>query len=192
MKRNGARKPKSHMVSFRIDEDYLARLDALVRQTSYSRAEVLRRCLVGAPLKSTVDAQALIEVARVHADLNRIGGLLKLAIREGVSDPSSYHRLSLELIDSVMDVRRAVNRLAGQRSIIATLPVNRRDREQLLQQLALRQAIEARALKRKLAIQRKAIQKIWHPGTWPGFVATRAAERDARAIRLVQQRERRS
>jgi hypothetical protein len=68
-----------------------------------------------ARLESTVDAQALTEVSRVHADLNRIGGLLKLAIREGVSDRSSYHRLNLELIDSVMDVRRAVNRLAGQR-----------------------------------------------------------------------------
>ncbi len=115
MKRNGARKLKSHMVSFRVDEDYLARLDALVQQTSYSRAEVLRRCLAGAPLKSTVDAQALTEVARVHADLNRIGGLLKLAIREGVSDRSTSHRLNLELLDSVMDVRKAVNRLAGQR-----------------------------------------------------------------------------
>ncbi len=115
MKRNGAKKLKSHMLSFRVDEDYLARLDALVRQTGYSRAEVLRRCLVGTPLKSTIDAQALIEVARLHADLNRLGGLLKLAIREGVSDPSSHRRLNLELIDSVMNVRRAVNRLAGQR-----------------------------------------------------------------------------
>jgi len=33
-----------------------------------------------------VDAQALTEVSRVHADLNRIGGLLKLAIREGVAE----------------------------------------------------------------------------------------------------------
>jgi len=115
VKRDGATKPKSHMVSFRVDEDYLARLDALVQQTSCSRAEVLRRCLAGAHLKSTIDAQALAEVAQVHADLNRIGGLLKLAIREGVSDRSTSHRLNLELIDSVMDVRRAVNRLAGQR-----------------------------------------------------------------------------
>ena len=99
----------------RVDEDCLARLDAVARQTSYSRAEVLRRCLVGAPLRSTVDAQALTEVARVHADLNRISGLLKLAIREGVSDRSSYRRLNLELIDSVLDVRRAVKRLAGRR-----------------------------------------------------------------------------
>jgi hypothetical protein len=77
-----------------------------------------------------------------------------------------------------------------QRGIIATLPVSRRDRKQLLRQLALRRSIEARNLKRKLAIQRKAIQKTWHPGTWRHFVASRAAERDARAIRLVRRQER--
>jgi hypothetical protein len=115
VKRGGARKPKSRMISFRIDEDDFSRLDTFAQQTSCSRGEVLRRLLRTARLESTVDAQALTEVSRVHADLNRIGGLLKLAIREGVSDRSSYHRLNLELIDSVMDVRRAVNRLAGQR-----------------------------------------------------------------------------
>jgi hypothetical protein len=103
------------MISFRIDEDDFSRLDTFAQQTSCSRAEVLRRLLRNARLESTVDAQALNKVSRVHADLNRIGGLLKLAIREGVSDPSSYRRLNLELIDSVMDVRRAVNRLTGQR-----------------------------------------------------------------------------
>jgi hypothetical protein len=103
------------MISFRIDEDDFSRLGTFAQQTSCSRAEVLRRLLRTARLESTVDAQALTEVSRVHADLNRIGGLLKLAIREGVSDPSSYRRLNLELIDSVMDVRRAVNRLAGRR-----------------------------------------------------------------------------
>ena len=115
MKRAEAKKRKSRVVSLRMDEDDFSRLAALARQTSRSRGEVLRCCLAGARLKSTVDAQALTEVSRVHADLNRIGGLLKLAIREGVSDLSSYRWLNLELIDSVMDVRKAVNRLAGQR-----------------------------------------------------------------------------
>jgi hypothetical protein len=77
-----------------------------------------------------------------------------------------------------------------QQSVIAALPVAGRDRKQLRRQLALRQTIETRALKRKLAIQRSAIQKTWHPGTWRHFVASRAAERDARAIQLVQKRER--
>ena len=114
MKRAG-KKRKARIVSFRIDEDDFRLLDALARQTSCSRGEVLRRCLTGAQLKSTIDAQALTEVCRVHANLNRIGGLLKLAIREGVSDPSSHRRLNLELIDSLLHVRRAVNRLAGHR-----------------------------------------------------------------------------
>jgi hypothetical protein len=114
VKRAG-KKRKTRIVSFRIDEDDFARLDAFARHTSCSRGEVLRRCLAGVQLKSTIDAQALTEVSRVHANLNRIGGLLKLAIREGVSDRSTSHRLNLELLDSVMDVRRAVNRLAGQR-----------------------------------------------------------------------------
>jgi len=106
---------KSRMVSFRVDEGDFTRLDTLARQTSCSRAEVLRRCLRGARLKSTVDAQALSQVARVHADLNRIGGLLKLAIREGVGDRADHYRLNFELRDAVREVSRAVERLAGRR-----------------------------------------------------------------------------
>jgi len=78
-----------------------------------------------------------------------------------------------------------------QGGLLAALPVSSRDRKRLSQQLVLRQAIESRALRRKLANQRRAIQKTPHPGTWRHFVASRAADRDARAIRLLQRRERR-
>ena len=77
-----------------------------------------------------------------------------------------------------------------QRRVINALPVSARDRGQLLRQLALRQTIATRTLKRKLAIQRNAIQKTWHPGTWRHFVARRAAQRDARAVRLLHRRDR--
>jgi hypothetical protein len=107
-------KPKAHMISFRVDEDDLIRLDGLARQSSCSRAEVLRRGLRRVRLTSTVDAQALTQVSRVHADLNRIGGLLKLAIREGVSDRYRYYGLNVELRHSIAQVLRAVERLAGQ------------------------------------------------------------------------------
>jgi predicted transcriptional regulator len=71
------RKQKSRMVSFRVAEDDFFRLDALARQTSCSRAEVLRRCLRGARLKSTVDAQALHEeaVREVSRAVERLAGL---------------------------------------------------------------------------------------------------------------------
>jgi len=77
-----------------------------------------------------------------------------------------------------------------QRGVINALPVSARDRGQLLRQLAFRKTMEARSLKWKHAVQRKAIQKTWHPGTWHHFVAARVAERDARAIRLLKRRER--
>jgi hypothetical protein len=76
-----------------------------------------------------------------------------------------------------------------QRGLLAALPVSGRDRKRLSQQLALRQAIESRALKRKLANQRQAIQKCPHPGSWRHFVASRAASRDARAIRILQRQD---
>jgi len=50
------RRPKSRIVSLRVDEHDFVRLDALARRTSCSRGEVLRRCLRGARLRSTVDA----------------------------------------------------------------------------------------------------------------------------------------
>ena len=86
--------------------------------------------------------------------------------------------------------RRLKEKYRNQRGLLAALPMSSRDRKRLSQQLALRQAIESRALKRKLAVQRRAIQKPAHPGTWRHFVASRAAHRDARAIRLLRRRER--
>jgi hypothetical protein len=85
--------------------------------------------------------------------------------------------------------RRFKEKYRQQRSLLAALPVSGRDRKRLSQQLALRQAIESRALKRKLANQRKAIQKSPHPGSWRHFVASRAASRDARAIRILQRQD---
>jgi hypothetical protein len=85
--------------------------------------------------------------------------------------------------------RRFKEKYRHQRSLLSALPVSGRDRKRLSQQLALRQAIESRTLRRKLANQRKVIQKSPHPGTWRHFVASRAAHGDARAIRLLPRRE---
>ena len=86
--------------------------------------------------------------------------------------------------------RRLKSKYRQQRHLLAALPVSGPDRKRLFQQLELRQTIETRALKQKHATQRWGIQKTPHPGTWRHFVATRAAERDARAIRLLKSRQR--
>jgi hypothetical protein len=100
------------------------------------------------------------------------------------------HAWSIYRDSASRERRRFKGKYRHQRSLLAALPVSGRDRKRLSQQLALRQAIESRTLKRKLANQRTAIQKSPHPGGWRHFVASRAASRDARAIRLVQRRDR--
>ena len=91
---------------------------------------------------------------------------------------------------AAIDRRRLKSKYRQQRHLLAALPVSGPDRRRLFQQLELRQTIETRALKQKHAIQRSGIQKTPHPGTWRHFVAQRAMERDARAIRLRHQSER--
>jgi len=86
--------------------------------------------------------------------------------------------------------RRLKGKYRRQRHLLAALPVSGPDRKRLFQQLELRQTIETRALKQKHATQRWGIEKTPHPGTWRYFVATRAAQRDERAIRLLRRRER--
>ena len=96
MKRGGARKQKSRMVSFRVDEDDFVRLDALARKTSCSRAEVLRRCLQGVRLKSTTDAQALTAVSRVHATSTASAAFSSLLFEKASPQPTT----SSSLVDS--------------------------------------------------------------------------------------------
>ena len=91
---------------------------------------------------------------------------------------------------AAIERRRLQSKYRQKRHLLAALPVSGRDRKRVFQQLELRQTIETRSLKQKHATQRWKIQKTPHPGTWRHFVATRAAERDARAIRLLKSRQR--
>jgi hypothetical protein len=93
-------------------------------------------------------------------------------------------------VTSAGERRRLKSKYRQQRHLLVALPVSGPDRKRLLRQLELRQTIETRALMQRHATQRWGIQKTPHPGTWNHFVATRAAERDARAIRLLKSWER--
>ena len=86
--------------------------------------------------------------------------------------------------------RRLKSKYRRQRHLLAALPVSGPDRKSLFRQLQLRQTIETRALKQKHATQRWGIRKIPHPGTWRHFIASRAAQRDARATPPLRQWER--
>ncbi|HCJ4394750.1 TPA: conjugal transfer transcriptional regulator TraJ [Legionella pneumophila] len=47
-------------------------------QAGLSVAEYLRRISLGYPLQSVIDKEHVIQLAKINADLGRLGGLLKL------------------------------------------------------------------------------------------------------------------
>ncbi len=86
--------------------------------------------------------------------------------------------------------RRLNGKYRRQRALIAALPISGADKKSLSQQLSIRKAIASRALTQQLTRQRKIIQKTMHPGTWRHFVASRANDGDARAVRLLHREAR--
>ena len=79
-----------------------------VRSTSRAQrrpSDVTRR---GVRLRSTIDAQALPRCRGSTPTSTASAAFVKLAIREGVGDRSSYYGLNVELRDAIRQVSRAV------------------------------------------------------------------------------------
>jgi hypothetical protein len=69
-------------------------LEALSQSSGLDRNEVLRRAVLGTRIPSWQAFEALSEIQKVHADQNRLGGLLKLALSNGVDRAAVRHTLA--------------------------------------------------------------------------------------------------
>lgn len=181
------------MISFRIDEDDFTRLDTFAQQTSCSRKPNLCQRLGAfepAPAHQLEAAGRAIQryspaPAIVPQSLwKEYEHSLEQARLERQHSWSGYWHIATS------ERRRLKGKYQRQRALIAALPISGADKKRLSQQLSLRQAIDNRALKHKLTRQREAIHKTKHPGTWRHFVASRANDGDARAVRLLHREAR--
>lgn len=79
-------------------------------QARLSLSEFARRVCLGIRIESREDQQARLELLRVHADLGRLGGLLKLALAEG-HDKVSVIRLLRQIDQTQTELRDKVRAL---------------------------------------------------------------------------------
>lgn len=87
--------------------------DQIIRistQTQLSLSEFVRRVCLGLRIESREDQQARLELLRVHADLGRLGGLLKQALAEG-HDKVSVIRLLRQIDQTQAELRDKVRAL---------------------------------------------------------------------------------
>ena len=105
------KKPKRSAVlkSYLTPEELDQVIEISVR-TQLSLSEFVRRVCLGIRIESREDQQARLELLRVHADLGRLGGLLKLALAEG-HDKVSVIRLLRQIDQTQAELRDKVRAL---------------------------------------------------------------------------------
>ena len=86
-------------------------LYGLSRDSALDRNEVVRRLILGGEISSLHAFEGLRKIQRVQAEQNRLGGLLKLALTDGVDKGATRHALA-EVERTSAQLRSLIGRLA--------------------------------------------------------------------------------
>ena len=76
---------KPHLKAYVSPEEY-AKVAAQAGRASLSISAFVKAVCLGQEVKSTVDQDAILTLARINGDLGRLGGLLKMALSERAID----------------------------------------------------------------------------------------------------------
>lgn len=104
-----SRRRQKHIM-VRVSEDEHAAIGARAAQFGYgenNRATLLRDLGLGIEPKSAIDAQAVLDLLQVSADLGRLGGLLKHWLQSVGSDR-----------DTAVDVRDLLSQITATQALL--------------------------------------------------------------------------
>ncbi|UWZ79386.1 hypothetical protein L9S41_17140 [Geoalkalibacter halelectricus] len=95
-------------LTLRFSEDELARATEMANQCDLGLSTYLREVGLGYEPKSTIDSQAVAQLAHLHGDLGRVGGLLKMWLSD--NSKSGYGRsLNIpELVDRLLSLQQEI------------------------------------------------------------------------------------
>ena len=81
-------RPRTNRIEVWCDEDELAKIKSNAESTRLSNSEFLRNLGKGYEPKSAFDKEAIIQLAKLHADQDRLGDLLKQCLSENKAGSS--------------------------------------------------------------------------------------------------------
>ena len=91
---------RQHYVVVRFNDLELQQLEGLAQRVNLTRSAVVRRIVTGTTLPAPGNADAIIDLMKVNADLARLGNLLKLALDDdGWRAPGSTVDVEALLLD---------------------------------------------------------------------------------------------
>jgi len=104
-------RPRKNRIEVWCDDDEFDEIKTNAQAAKLSNSEFLRNLGQGYEPKSAFDSDAIQQLAKLHADQGRLGGLLKLWLSEknGEGAPGKSVRSLLEQIESLqMDIAKLV------------------------------------------------------------------------------------
>jgi hypothetical protein len=98
--------PDKQVVKTYLTPEEYAAVAGKAKQTGLSLSAYAKSMCLHGQVKSTLDQQLILELAKVSADLGRLGGLLKLGMSEGKLERSRGN----EIYDSIQELKRQLSR----------------------------------------------------------------------------------
>ena len=89
-------------------------IDRKAQECCISRSHFVRQSALGIVPRSKMDQQALLALSHLHADIGRVGGLLKLWLSRDEDAYWHQHLNVRELVHELNDLKSAIHALIGQ------------------------------------------------------------------------------
>jgi len=92
----------------RVSPEELAAIRAEAARYSLSVPAYLRTLGLGFAPKRTLDQQAIVQLAKLHGDLGRVGGLLKRLLNDPIAAGREHHPRLRELLGGLGELQRDI------------------------------------------------------------------------------------
>jgi len=106
------KRQRTQQIMVRVSAEEKAAIREEANRYSLSTAAYLRNLGLGFSPKSTTDKQAITRLAKLHGDLGRIGGLLKMTLNDSaLTERRRIRELISQLAATKEKIRETVERL---------------------------------------------------------------------------------
>jgi len=99
-------------IKVRVNETELEEITKIAKQCDLKPSTLLRELGLGYEPKSTVDIQAFEELANLHGDIGRVGGLLKMWLSDDSKSGFGRHLNIPELVDRLLFLQKEIGDVA--------------------------------------------------------------------------------
>lgn len=97
-------------ISFRVSEDEKNKINIKSQECGLSRSQYIKRTALFFTPKSKIDRQAIFDLKKLHGDIGRVGGLLKMWLSNH-EDVALFDKLDVQgLVQEIRQLKQQISK----------------------------------------------------------------------------------